>query len=345
MLDKFFESLYNKVFVNIVLEGAKTTVYIELCSSKSDFAIIDNAHAAFETDSIDTQMLEFINSYTRETPYSYIAVLDSSLDQGAIPTCEKNRLSYYYDISASEYKCKDDKWTYYTSKTDLYGIEKRYQKVGVDFIFSPFSVLSHFFKDKVNVTFAMFVLVQTTSITVAIFDSGKLLFGDHLDMHHVPEEDALSSGELDQDIELDLDDGIDLEGIDVDSEEMQLIDDFGDIEDLDSIEDIDEFSGDKDIEEELYEAAQEVAATDDSSADSFNEDYQRFTLIQSSIDTFYKDIKYESGFIENVYVADGVGVSSELKRYLEEEMFLNVYVRQADITMEICELAKMELEV
>ncbi|MDD3059526.1 MAG: hypothetical protein PHW94_01110 [Sulfurimonas sp.] len=47
--------------------------------------------------------------------------------------------------------------------------------------------------------------------------------------------------------------------------------------------------------------------------------------------------------MESVYIADGCGVSQDLKRYLEEEMFLSVYVRKIDLAKQVCELAKAEL--
>ncbi len=79
-------------------------------------------------------------------------------------------------------------------------------------------------------------------------------------------------------------------------------------------------------------------------ADGFNEDYHRFSLIQSSISDFYKDSKYDSKFIENIYIADSIGISGDLKKYLEEEMFLNVFVRRLDLPAEVCEIAKAELK-
>jgi len=336
VLAKFFETLYHKAFVNIVVEGGQTSIYMELCSKTK---VVESTQATFETDKVNSELIEFINSYIRETPYFYISVLDMAKDQGVIPTCEKNRLSYYYDLSSSEHKCSDKKWTYYTSKPEIYEIEKVYKEIGVDFIFSPFTLLSNFFKDKISSTLAMYIILQRGYISIAIFDSSELLYGDHLDMEHDASEDILISDDLDDDIELDLEDGIDLEDIDVDSDDMELIDDFGDIEDLDSIEEIDEFSEHKDVEEEFYETEEVIAESDE---DSFNEDYQRFSLIQSSIGRYYKDIKYKSSFIENVYIGDGVGVSSDMKRYLEEEMFLNVYIRHLNLAEEVCELAKME---
>ena len=335
MLGKFFESLYLKVFVNIVVKNSTTDVYIELCSSKG---VIDNVEDSFSTIKMSEEMLDFISSYTRESPFSYVSLLDMSESQGAIPTCSKNRLSYYYDVSASEYKCHDKKWTYYTSKSDLYDIERRYKDTGVDFVFSPFSILASFFKDKVNSHHAMYILVQEGFVSLAVFDNSELLFAQHLDMEKITESDDLLMDESD-DI-LDLEDGIDLEDIDVMDGDDSL-EDFSDIEDLDSLEEIDEFSENKDVEEEFYH--EEGAELAESEEDGFNEDYQRFTLIQSSMNHFYKDDKFESKFIENVYIADGVGISSDLKRYLEEEMFLSVYVRHIELGAEVSELARAEV--
>ncbi len=338
MLDNFFEALYNKVLINIVVKRTSTNIYIEIYSKK---AVIDQAQESFDSILLTQKMIEFIKSYTKESPYFYISVLDMSAEQGALPTCEKNRLSMYADISAAEYKCHDKSWTYYTSKTDLYAVEKHYAKIGVDFVFSPFSIISNFFKDKISTNVAMFLLIQEGFISLSIFEQGKLLYAEHLDMDTPEEinEEMLSQSMDDEDIDLGIEEGIDLEDVDV-LETMEDLDDFGDIEDLDSLEEIDEFSQEEDIEEELAEAAEAVEEPKES---SFNEDYQRFSLIQTSLSHFYNDEKYESQFIENVYIADSVGVSNDLKHYLEEEMFLNVYVRHMKAYMEVCELTKMEL--
>ena len=335
MLGKFFESLYLKVFVNIVVKNSTTDVYIELCSKSS---VIDNVEDSFNTTKMSEEMLDFISSYIRESPFFYISLLDISESQGAIPTCSKNRLSYYYDVSASEHKCHNKKWTHYTSKSDLYDMERRYKDTGVDFVFSPFSILVNFFKDKVSSHLAMYILVQEGFLSLAVFDNSELLFAQHLDMENITESDDLLMDDSDE--ILDLEDGIDLEDVDVMDGDDSLHD-FSDIEDLDSLEEIDEFSDNKDVEEEFYH--DEDAELTENEETGFNEDYQRFSLIQSSINHFYKDDKFESKFIENVYIADAVGVSSDLKRYLEEEMFLSVYVRHLELGVEVSELARAEV--
>ena len=309
MFDTFLEAFYNKVFVNILVKRSSTDVYIEIRSKKG---VIDHFSESFNTTILSSQLLEFINFYTKESPYFYISFLDISPKQGALPTCEKNRLGFYGDVSASEYKCHDNKWTYYTAKTDLYVMEKRYAKIGVDFVFSPYSVLSNFFKDKISTTLAMYLLVQDSFISLSVFDNGTLLYAEQLDMETISEDadEILTSMDDEEEISLDIEQSINLEDI------MQDLADFGDIEDTTA---------------EPHET-------------SFNEDYQRFSLIQTSLSHFYNNEKYNSTFVEAVYIADAVGVSSDFKHYLEEEMFLNVYLRRIDINMEVCSLAQKELK-
>ena len=338
MLAKFLEALYNKVIVNIVVKRSSSDVYIELCSKKE---VLEHAKQSFKTVTLNKEMLEFINGYTKESPFYYIALLDVFSDQGAVPTCTKNRLSYYQDMSAMEYRCYDEKWSYYSAKTNLYDIEKVYSKIGVDFIFSPFSLLTHFFKDKISGHISMYILVQDTFISLAVFENQELLYADYLDMETSGEsEDEILSHDI-SDIDLNNDDAIDLEDMDA-IEDIEDLEDFGDIEDLDSLEEIDEFSENRDIEEELFESDEPIVESDET---NFNEDYQRFSLIQTSLGHYYNDKKYVSNFVENVYIADGIGVSNDLKRYLEEEMFLNVYIRHIDISMEVAELSRMELDL
>jgi len=341
VLSKFLESLYNKVFVNIVVKSKTSDVYMELCSKNK---VIDGQQITFSTTSTNDKMINFISSYTKETPYFYISILDMSFEQGAIPTCDKNSLSTYCDLSTSEYKCHDTKWTYYTSKTNLYDVEKRYREIGVDFIFSPFTILSEFFKDKIDSGIALYVLIQETYISLCVFENSQLLFAETLRMKSsLEEEDTHSEDDDDNDpIEIG---GIDLDGVDVldDMDGMDDLDDFSDIEDLDSIEDIDEFSEHKDIEEEFYESDEVLSKS--SSEDTFTEDYERFTNIQHSLRGYYKNSKYKSAFVESIYIADAVGVSGELKKFLEEEMFLSVYIRHINLGEQLTSLAKKELKL
>ncbi|QSZ42632.1 hypothetical protein GJV85_11105 [Sulfurimonas aquatica] len=166
MLTKLFEALYIKVFVNIIVSRTNTEIYIEEFSNGT---VKNSSQNSYEETDITSEMLEFISKFTKETPYYYISIIDSSKEQGSIPTCEKNRLSYYYyDIDACESKSFNDKWTFYTHKSELYTLEKKFKKIGLDFVFSPFVILNNFFKDKISSHIAMYLLVEDGSISLSI---------------------------------------------------------------------------------------------------------------------------------------------------------------------------------
>lgn len=334
MISKLFESLYTKVFINIIVENLQTVVYVEVCSNNS---VLQSMHKYFDTTAMNSRMYEFIHAYYKESPFCYISILDKSPLQGAIPTCDVKEMSKYFDINSSEYRCFSKDWAFYTSEYDLEAIKHEYRSIGVDFIFSPFVIMANFFKDKIDTTLAMFVLLEDNYISFSVFDNSKLLYAEYLNMEHHKESDDLSmESPLDDDEEISLGiDSIDLEEIDIDGNSAGF-DDFTNIEDLDDSETIDEFSEEQEIKEI-------VTMEEYVPADGFNEDYQRFSLIQGALNTFYKDSKYDSKFIENIYIADGVGVSGDLKNYLEEEIFLNVYVRKIDLSVALCNMAKAEI--
>jgi len=341
---KFIESLYIKVFVNIVVAKKSTQIYINLYAKGN---LRDSFEETFDGKTLNEKMLSFIKSYTKETPFYYISILDYSSEQGAIPTCSKNLLPRYHDMSECEYKCQDKQWTHYTSKTDLYEIERHYESIGVDFIFSPFTILSQFFKDKIDGHVALYILIQEEFISLSVFENSKLLYAQHLDMNYTEVSEELET--VDTSLELDIEeeeDGIDLENIDaMDSiDEMDSLDDFGDIEDLDSLDDIEEFDETEDVEEEFYHEEEQInnQETEQESEETFNEDYQRFTHVQKSIQNFYEDSNYESQFVENVYIADAVGITNELKKFFEEELFMSVYIRQIMLSAELGEVAITE---
>lgn len=339
MLSKLLEGLYHKIFVNIVVYRSKSIVYIEE-SNKNE--IINSIEESFDTITLNTKMYSFIKSHTAESPFSYISILDTSISQGAAPTCNPKEMPLYFDAISSKQLCYADRWVYYTSKADLHLLQKEYSSVGVDFIFSPFVLLAKFFKDKIDKHTSMYILIEDSFLSLAIFDHSELLFAEHLDMkNNKDSDDLLMDSSSMQNLEFELESSVNLDDIDIEDDIGEL-DDFGDIEDLDNFEDINEFSEIKEDEEEFIEEEEDEYPRNET--EGFNEDYQRFSLIKSSLNHFYKDDKFKSQFIESVYIADGVGISSDLKRYLEEEIFLSVFVRRIDLCAEVCELAKVELQ-
>ena len=346
MLDKIGSFLYHKVFVNIYIKDDSINIYVEKNSSKT---LVLSDEKNFKTNTVDENIINYINSFTKDTPYFYISILDPSTTQGAAPTCEHIEIDKFYDKALSKYGCYKNKWSYYTSKYDLDEVNSNFREIGLDFIFSPFIILANFFQDKIDSNLSIFLLIQESSIALSIFDNSNLLFAQYLNLKNEFESESFSIDD-DNDDEITLDEvqeeSIDLDSVDVD-DSLDDLDVFGDIEDLDSIEEIDEFT---DVDDELEE--EDIALNNHSnknhslseSEELFDEDYQMFSAVQGSIKTFYEDERYNSEFIENIYIADSIGVSGDLKSYLEEEIFLNVYIRQIDLGSEISKLAQVELK-
>ncbi len=356
LANKFFALLYDIALINIIKKPDSVIVYIEIHSRKKRKLSTEKTFILNDSYS-DKLLFDYIKQFSEDTPFYYIATIDKSSDQGAIPTCNKHKMQNFKDLSTSQYMCIDDKWVCYTSKIDLEEQIDFMQDIGLDFLFSPFIIIKEFFKDKISGAAALYVLLQDDFITVAVFQNSQLVYGDYIDMSLEVESanDVTMMLEDESIITEDVSEGnesVDLDEIDLESD-LSLDNDFDDIDDFDNIEDldnIDDMGSDENLEmkleENLEEISEEQADRSEKEAvqeEKMTQDFQRFSLIQNSLARFYKDERYESEFIENIYVADSVRVTNDFKTYLQDEMFLNVYMRNIEIELEVAALAKEEV--
>ena len=336
MFGKLKTFLYTEVYINVIADLKKTTIYVEEVYSKSKS---HNYEEVFETAE-QNKINRYITQMSKKSPLHYISVLDTSIFQGATPTCKSVEMAPFCDLGVVSHICYTKQWGYYTSKMDVHEYQKRYAKVGIDYLFSPFLLLVNFFKEKISEDLSLYILIDNDFISLSVFNNSKLLFAQQIDMDNQNEfqDELLAEDDMDEE-ELTLDGvSINLEDIDV-TESMEDLDDFDNIEDLDTFDEMDEFSEDED--EEIGDNAEdeEINLEDNT---GFGDDYHRFSLIQSAIKKFYMDDIFKSDFVQKVYIADAVGMSNELKKFLEEEMYLNVFIRKIDLGVELCEAAKAE---
>jgi hypothetical protein len=317
MITRFLEGLYKKIIINIIVKDSQTVVSIAVFSKKD---MLHNTHKTFDTTTINAQMYEFITEYAKKSPFCYISVLDKSSLQGAVPACKSSEIDKYYDVNLIEYRCFSKDWAFYTSKQEIEAIKQRYKNIGVDFIFSSFAIIANFFKDKIDTSSAMFVLIEENFISFSIFNNSKLLYAEYLKMPQ--KENFINSSDEDRLLNSLL--GInEINMQKINKENSSTISD-----DLDEIDFINEVS---------------KVLENDTIVNRSSEEYQRFLLIQNSLNTFYKDPKYKSQFIETIYIADSVGLGDEFKRYLEDEMFLNTTITKIDLSAALLDMAKAEI--
>ncbi len=353
MLKQLFGFMYDTALINIVIYAESIHVYIEQVHKNK------LKHATEKTfilnDSYSDDLLhDYIKPFTEDTPYYYVSMLDSSLEQGAIPTCDKYKMSLYAELATTRYICIDNQWACYTSNIFLEEQMKLLGDTGCDFIYSPFIILKNFYADKVKGEMALYAFVQEQSLTLAVFKNGKLLYGEYIDTRFEisPEEEMqLTADNLESSNEKE-EESVDLDDIELGDDDLDLDDDFDNLDSLDTIEelgDIDSIDEEQNPELQLEENLEAISEETNEFVDETHrierssEDFKRFVLVQKSLAKFYKDERYESDFIENLYVADAVQMTNDFKRYIQDEMFLNVYIRSIEPELEVCQLTKEEL--
>jgi hypothetical protein len=341
------ERLFQKIFVSIIpVEDGHEVLTVALKNKK----VLYKEQRHFEGSEPSRTMSRYIQETIDVSPIYYISTLNTQAHQGAHAGCANKKKTQHSDDTRVSEVCRDKKWTLYASFDDLHSLTYEYQTVGLDFIFSPFSILEYSFADKIKETFALYAFSMPGLFAVAIFDNGMLEYAHYYTDQNIPDLEETSEvlgvdftstiveEEEDKDGLINLDD---IEGL----EDLDIIDDLdslGDIDDLNELEEVHEFSEDMPTNEEKRLSREQMMMKD--RIDGSVEDYQHFSYIQKALNEFYMMDECRNRFVETVCIADSKGGSEELKRYLEEELFLNVLVRKVDVIESINALAMQEEE-
>ena len=350
MAKHLFGFMYDTALINIVIYAQSIHVYIEQLGRKKIKHATEKIFVLNDSYS-DELLYNYIKPFTDDTPYYYVAILDASPEQGAIPTCDKHEMPLFGDLSTAQYICIDNNWACYTSKIFLQEQLQLLGDLGCDFVYSPFVLLKNFYADKIQGKIALYAFVLEHSITIAVFKEERLLFGEYIDTR--AEMESQTDMQFSDEEQPQEEESVNLDDIDLSEDDLTLddelddLDAFDNIEELDDIESLDDTDAEELLEENLDALSEEMEkSVDETEAiERSSEDYTRFDIIQRSLARFYNDKRFESDFIETLYVADAASLTGDFKRYVQEEMFLNVYVRKIEPELEVCHLVKEELEL
>ncbi len=352
-LSSLIKNLYQKIFIGIIIEHTSMTVCVQMRKGRG---IVKETCKEFEISQAtpSSEVNNYIKKIMDESPFSYVAVLNDATVQGAIPTCSMHEAEKYSDLGSCVTLCNENRWMVYSEKSELNALQRRFSATGIDFIFSPFFVLSAFFADKISGKASLYVLIQDGALSLCIFSADELLFATHYITTDAVESETMSE-ELEESMEesmeeslgfnLDEDFSVNLDEID-NLDELDALDDLDNLQDLDDLDELDEI---EDFEESLNEAVEEseIALEEaktkyDRKIDNFSDDYKRFQLIQAALHQFYNDEKYNNQFIEDIYIADACKTGHDLERFLEEELFASVYKRSIEMNKELIKMAIAE---
>ncbi len=342
------ERLFQKIFVAIISGKDGYDIQSMVIKRKK---ILHKESRHFEGEAPSAVMIRYINDVIDPSPFFYISTLNLHANQGAYDGCSKPaEYLHKQDAVGIQTLCRDEKWTQYASQDAIYQLRSHYTAVGLDFIFSPFSMIEFYFADKIKNSFALYAFGIPELFSVAIFDGGKLEYAHHYTLGSssvtIDEEDSemeFTSPSLENEVHegtISLDDIEDLDDLDL----LDDLDSFGDIADLDDLAEVSEFSEDTPTPEEKRQERDNNTSAVKDEIDASSEQYQRFEFIQKTLERFYASSHCHNRFIETVCIADSSSGSDELKRYLEEELFLNVLIRKVDVCEGINALAQAEVE-
>ena len=158
-LSGLIKNIYQQVFIGIVVQNSSMKVCIQMFKGKKLHKEISKDFDISEAKP-NAEVNDFIRIYMDESPFHYISVLNDTITQGAIPTCSMHEADTFANLDSCVSICNDNKWMVYAEKTELNALQKRFSKNGIDFLFSPFFILSHFFSDKIVGSPSLFVLIQ-----------------------------------------------------------------------------------------------------------------------------------------------------------------------------------------
>ncbi len=349
-ISRLIENLYQKIFIGIVVQQSSVRVCVQMRKGKKLEKEVSKTFGV-SNSTPSSELNNFIKANMDESPFCYIAVLNDGVTQGAVPTCSMHEAERYSDLGSCVTLCNENKWMVYAEKSELNALQRRFNTTGVDFIFSPFFMLSTFFSDKIEGKTALLVLIQENYLSLCVFSQGELLFANHYATADAIEEEKMTE-HIDESTEESLGFSLDDDELSIsldDLDELDALDDLDNLQDLDDLDDLDEIDEIEDFEESLNDAVEEseVALEEaktkyDSKIDNFSDDYKRFQLIQAALHHFYNDDKYDNQFVEETYIADACETGHDLTRFLEEELFVSVFKRNIDLEKEVVNIAISE---
>jgi len=277
-----------------------------ITSEEENFSLVDQ-------NSFSDELTYYINQKQNEVTKSYIITLLDSLGQGMIPTCSAGHFQKYsVDMKNIYNVCVDKKFTNYVSKIDIKWIQKLFASTGIDYIFSPFILLSKMIeKDEINSEVKLFMLYINNGITLLVKKDSEYLFGSYF---NIGEEDPLLS-QLDSSFE-----------DNTEEDEFEIEDDFDDEFEFEI--DDEEFEQESDYGQELS---------------MIEEDKRLIKYLNIALKEFYSEEIYESSFIDSVTIYSDEGVEQTLLEYIENELFLNTYVKKIDYVNQLIVLAQEEV--
>ena len=341
IIQKYFTNL----FISIIEEEGSYRLFCKVLKNNKLLNKFDKTFDIAPSDEkLDSSIEDYLASLQEKYNTVYIALLLNSMGQGAIRGTHDKDFQRFSVHSNSVKTVKFKSWSSYVSYIDINWIQKTYENIGLDFVYSPFIILYNLlsgYKLKHNLT--LYILNQEASITIGIFKGDILCFGA---FYKVNNNVSLGSGvDIDdwehEEEESDVGGMVELDSLD--TGELLNLDDLSELNNLDNELDDEEFSDfkDEDVVDNLTDLEPEDSSIED--LELYGRDLDIFKFLKKALGEYYKNEIYESDFIENAIIFDGYDLSQEMVQSIEDDLMLSLEIHKIDIAEAVCDLSIKEV--
>lgn len=350
VLQKKFQNL----FVAVVLSETECVLR---CKVLKDGAITKTFTKTFALtpplEALDTSLENYLMNLQDEYQFVYIAFLLGSLGQGAISgTGNASFGKHNVDIQNVHNVTLYNQWSAYASYIEIKWAKNLFSEVGLDFIYSPFIILSDFVvSQKLKNKPTCYILNCQDFFILAVFEERQLHFGaffktqtdtafTHSDDVNDWENEQEEEGILDSEEmpEAATEEEEEHEGI----EELSELTELGDLEDIDDLRSTDSFS---DIDTRAMGSfrGMEGVKEEDISLELYGRDLLVYKYLKTALEEYYHNPLYVSEFIDEIIIFDGYEISSDLIHQLEDELMMDVEIHKVDVSDRMCDIAIKEV--
>lgn len=166
---RFLESLLPKLFITLIPSSGGIRLYGELRKKGKMIKRFEEQRVEF-----GATLEKEIKTLERESSVSYIALLETEASQGVLHSCRDSEGS---DLSNVEKICIEKRWGLFIDKDELFERQKNYKQIGLDLLFSPFSLLASFYEKTLKESDGLYLLLTDDYLIAAVFKDNTLLFG------------------------------------------------------------------------------------------------------------------------------------------------------------------------
>ena len=177
----FLDTFLAKMFIVLIPTPEGVSLYAELCK-KSKTVKQFNTEKLTSLETLESG----IKKLERESAISYVSLLDTHSKQGLLEGCSHGSVD---DISSYETLCIDARWGLYMAKDDIFEQQKKYQKSGLDFIFSPYSLLANHYEKVLAQNDGLYILIFDNILVSTVFYNNTLIF---VDLQNIPKKSVIS---------------------------------------------------------------------------------------------------------------------------------------------------------